>query len=142
VGASGAVFGLFAVSVLVRLRPKCARARPARTPAPARRRCARRRGCPCACALQAAHTLPLKTPHTLSLPRSSHRCSLRSLLEAAVLGQFVWTQVAAEAGHQLAGGVKIAGMSVGHVAHLAGAVAGVLLVWSLSRLPAAGAGDE
>ena len=35
-----------------------------------------------------------------------------------------------------AGGAVIAGHRVGHIAHLAGAFVGVLLVWSLSRLPA------
>lgn len=34
------------------------------------------------------------------------------------------------------GGTVIAGHHVGHIAHLAGALAGVLLVYCLSRLPA------
>ena len=35
------------------------------------------------------------------------------------------------------GGAAIGGMQVGHAAHLAGAVAGVLLVLALARLPKA-----
>ena len=37
------------------------------------------------------------------------------------------------------GARQVAGVQVGHVAHIAGALAGVLLVALLSRLPAAGA---
>lgn len=46
-------------------------------------------------------------------------------------------QVLQEAKHQAAGGLMIGGMAVGHVAHLAGALAGVLLVLAISRLPEA-----
>ena len=34
------------------------------------------------------------------------------------------------------GGTTIAGVQVGHIAHLGGAFAGVLLVYALSRIPA------
>lgn len=34
------------------------------------------------------------------------------------------------------GAAQVAGVQVGHIAHLAGALAGVLLVAALSRLPA------
>lgn len=37
----------------------------------------------------------------------------------------------------MAGGLMVGGMHVGHVAHLGGALAGVLLVWLLSRIPEA-----
>lgn len=82
VGASGAIFGLFAVSVLTRL-----------------------------------------------------KMDLRRLLEAAILGNFVVRQVLGEAKAQMAGGLVIGGMQVAHIAHLGGALAGVLLVFLLSRIP-------
>jgi membrane associated rhomboid family serine protease len=86
-GASGAVFGLFAISVLTKLT----------------------------------------------------RPSLRKLLEAVILGQFVVERFLSEAKMAAAvGGVGAGG--VNHVAHLAGALAGVALIWMLSRmLPADGA---
>lgn len=81
-GASGAIFGLFAVSVLTRL-----------------------------------------------------SWDPRRLLEGLVLGQFVVRQVLSEASAQAAGGMRVGGLAVGHIAHLGGALAGVLLVWALSKLP-------
>ncbi|GFR46011.1 hypothetical protein Agub_g7489 [Astrephomene gubernaculifera] len=91
VGASGAIFGLFAVSVATRL-----------------------------------------------------RWNLKQLLEAAVLGQFVVRQVLAEAGHQVAGGLRLGGLAVSHAAHLAGAAVGVALVLLLRSLPEpqSGAGGQ
>lgn len=89
-GASSAVFGLFVVGVLTKLRPNAKR-----------------------------------------------------LLEAVILGSFVLKQVLGEV-HMVASGKALAaagGMSVGHFAHLGGALAGVLLVWGLSRLPAASGKD-
>lgn len=69
------------------------------------------------------------------------RPNLRSLLESAVLASFVVPQVLQEARSQALGGtVTAGGASVGHVAHLGGAAAGVLVVLLLSRLPAAGSG--
>lgn len=82
-GASGAVFGLFAVSVLVKI-----------------------------------------------------SFNLKKLIECGILGQFVIKQLLQETMSMKAGGAVIAGHRVGHIAHLAGAFVGVLLVWSLSRLPA------
>ena len=41
-----------------------------------------------------------------------------------------------EASSMKAGSAVVAGHQVGHIAHLGGAFAGVLLVYSLSRLPA------
>jgi membrane associated rhomboid family serine protease len=82
-GASGAVFGLFAVAVLTKIKP-----------------------------------------------------SLKKLLEAGILGAFVFNQVFAEVGYVTNGGrMTASGMAVGHWAHLAGAMAGVALVLVLSRLP-------
>ncbi|KAG1665651.1 hypothetical protein FOA52_011245 [Chlamydomonas sp. UWO 241] len=74
VGASGAIFGLFATSVLLRLT---------------------RPGGP----------------------------GLKSLLEAAVLGNFVVRQVMQEMKHQASGGLSMQGMQVAHIAHLGGALA-------------------
>lgn len=82
VGASGAIFGLFAVSVLSRL-----------------------------------------------------SWSLKPLLEAAILGQFVVRQVTEEVKNQAAGGLVVGGMAVSHWAHLGGALAGVLLVLLLHKIP-------
>jgi len=80
-GASGAVFGLFSVTVLTKL-----------TPDP------------------------------------------RRLIEAAVLGQFVLKQLLSESRTVLSSGGSLVSGSTSHVAHLSGAVAGVLLVLGLSRI--------
>ncbi|GAB0489523.1 hypothetical protein MMPV_000743 [Pyropia vietnamensis] len=81
-GASGAVFGLFVVAVLLR-----------------------------------------------------SRWGVRGLVEMAVLGQFVINRLRDEArsalaAPQMVGGVKVTG-STNHVAHLGGALAGVLLLWGV-----------
>lgn len=82
-GASSAVFGLFVVGVLSKLRP-----------------------------------------------------SIRQLLEAAILGSYVVKQVLQEVQMVASGSSVVAGaMTVGHMAHLGGALGGVLLVLFLSRLP-------
>ncbi|GAB4817608.1 hypothetical protein N2152v2_004654 [Parachlorella kessleri] len=67
------------------------------------------------------------------------RPSLRRLLEAIILGQFVIRQVASEV-QLVAGGraLTVGGMQVGHIAHLAGAAVGALLVLLLSKLPDVG----
>ncbi|KAL6781812.1 hypothetical protein ACKKBF_B09495 [Auxenochlorella protothecoides x Auxenochlorella symbiontica] len=82
-GASAAVFGLFAVAVLTKFKP-----------------------------------------------------TLRHLLEAVVLGTFVMKQLLNEV-HMVSSGraLTLAGVQVGHLAHLAGALVGVVLVLILSRLP-------
>lgn len=60
----------------------------------------------------------------------------RKLLESAILGQFVVSQVINEAKMQFGTqGMTVAGAKVGHLAHLFGALAGVLLVFLLSRIP-------
>lgn len=80
-GASGSVFGLFAVSVLVRF-----------------------------------------------------RWNIFRLIEAVVLGQFVFARLKEEAISMLA--VKSAKhFAINHVAHVGGALFGVLLITLLSRLP-------
>lgn len=86
-GASGAVFGLFGVSVLVKL---------------------------------------------------AAGFNLKKLIEAAILGQYVVLQLSQEVSAQatvMGAGAMIGASSVSHVAHLAGAAAGVLLVFALTRLP-------
>ena len=86
-GASGAVFGLFAVSVLVKL-----------------------------------------------------SLNPKKLIESAIVGQFVFQQVRNEVKMQtgrLGSKAMAGGAQISHVAHLAGALAGVLLIILLSRLPSA-----
>ncbi|XP_065851476.1 rhomboid-like protein 11, chloroplastic isoform X2 [Euphorbia lathyris] len=86
VGASGAVFGLFAISVLVKL-----------------------------------------------------TWDWRKILEVLILGQFVIERVmeAAQASAALSGSYRggYAMQSVNHIAHLSGALVGVVLVWLVSRIP-------
>jgi membrane associated rhomboid family serine protease len=85
VGASGAIFGLFATSVLRRV---------------------------------------------------SEGWSLKSLLEAVVLGNFVIRQLFEEMRMQIVGGSAMHGsLQVAHAAHLGGALAGILLILFLSKLP-------
>lgn len=52
-----------------------------------------------------------------------------------MLGNFVVRQVLEELKHQVGGGLVLGGMQVSHMAHLGGAMAGVLLVLLLHRLP-------
>ncbi|KAK9273092.1 hypothetical protein L1049_017899 [Liquidambar formosana] len=86
VGASGAVFGLFAISVLVKM-----------------------------------------------------SWDWRKILEVLILGQFVIEKVmeAAQASTGLSGAFRggYALQNVNHIAHLSGALIGVVLVWLLSRVP-------
>ena len=81
-GASGAVFGLFTVSLLVRI-----------------------------------------------------SWNWKKLLEMGILGQFVVKQVLQEVNLHVAGGASSAAGQVGHLAHLGGALVGVLLILLLNRLP-------
>ena len=67
----------------------------------------------------------------------SRRLTLHSLHLIAL--QYVWRQVMSETAAVLSGGTTVGGLSVGHWAHLGGAIGGVLLVLLLSRLPK---GDE
>jgi membrane associated rhomboid family serine protease len=63
-------------------------------------------------------------------------------LQAGILGQFVFTQVQQEFASQsrlIGSGAMIGASGVSHVAHLAGAAVGVLLIVLLSRIPG---GDE
>ena len=87
-GASGAVFGLFAVSVLVKL-----------------------------------------------------SWDWRKLLESFILGGFVVDRVWTEVGATTRGGA-IGASGVNHIAHLAGAMCGVLLIVALSRLFPPDGGDD
>lgn len=86
VGASGAVFGLFAISVLVKM-----------------------------------------------------SWDWRKILEVLILGQFVIKRVMeaaqASAGFSASLQGNYALQSINHIAHLSGALIGVLLVWLLSRVP-------
>lgn len=90
-GASGSVFGLFAVSVLVKL-----------------------------------------------------RWNLKKLVEVGILGQFVVERFLEEASASTRMGAAVAagGGVINHVAHLAGALMGVLLIFIISRLPGKSSGDE
>lgn len=60
--------------------------------------------------------------------------NLRRLIEAAVLGQFVLKQFISESKTVIASGGKLATGGISHIAHLSGALAGVLLVAVLSAL--------
>ncbi|XP_057957954.1 rhomboid-like protein 11, chloroplastic isoform X2 [Malania oleifera] len=82
VGASGAVFGLFAVSVLVKM-----------------------------------------------------SWDWRKILEVLILGQFVIEKVMEAAQASTGLSAPFALQSVNHIAHLSGALIGVVLVWLLSRIP-------
>ncbi|CAN0907086.1 Rhomboid-like protein 11, chloroplastic [Linum grandiflorum] len=90
VGASGAVFGLFAISVLVKL-----------------------------------------------------TWDWRKILEVLILGQFVVEKVmeAAQSSAAMSGSLGRAGQGVNHIAHLSGALIGVILVWLVSKIPAAPTDD-
>ncbi|KIY94446.1 hypothetical protein MNEG_13515 [Monoraphidium neglectum] len=66
----------------------------------------------------------------------------RRLLEGLILGWFVVRQVLSEAQAQVAGGLTIGGLQVGHLAHLGGALAGVLLVLALKSVPDPDAGGK
>jgi membrane associated rhomboid family serine protease len=67
---------------------------------------------------------------------SKFRPSIRQLLEATILGSYVVKQVLQEVQMMTSGASVVAGaVSVGHMAHLGGALGGVLLVLFLSRLP-------
>lgn len=70
----------------------------------------------------------------------SHVSHLMPALARSFL-QYVWRQVMSETAAVLSGGTTVGGMSVGHWAHLGGAIGGVLLVLLLSRLPK-GEGDD
>lgn len=59
----------------------------------------------------------------------------RRMLEGVILGWFVVRQVTQEVQAQVAGGTTIGGLQVGHLAHLGGALAGVLLVLALRSVP-------
>lgn len=68
---------------------------------------------------------------------SKFRPSIRQLLEATILGSYVVKQVLQEVQMVASGSSVVAGaMTVGHMAHLGGALGGVFLVLFLSRLPA------
>ncbi|CAM8892328.1 unnamed protein product [Rhodiola kirilowii] len=84
IGASGAVFGLFAISVLVKM-----------------------------------------------------SWDWRKILEVLILGQFVIEKVmeAAQASVGLSANGGYALQSINHIAHLSGALVGVVLVWLMSRVP-------
>lgn len=64
----------------------------------------------------------------------------RKLLEAGILGTFVWERIWAEISITTQGG---GGSNINHVAHVAGAGCGVALLWLLnSVLPPLGKDDE
>lgn len=57
--------------------------------------------------------------------------------QALILGNFVVERVWQEGALQLSGGATAGNALVNHTAHLAGALAGVMLIALLSSLPAA-----
>lgn len=61
--------------------------------------------------------------------------SVKKLLEAGILGQFVFQQLSREVQMQMGGGASLGGSQISHIAHLGGAAAGGLLVLLLMRLP-------
>jgi len=61
----------------------------------------------------------------------------KRMLEALILGNFVVERVWQEGALQLSGGATAGNALVNHTAHLAGALAGVMLIALLSSLPAA-----
>jgi membrane associated rhomboid family serine protease len=65
--------------------------------------------------------------------------SPRKLLEALILGQFVVQQVWAEVRNQVAIGAT---SNISHAAHLGGALAGVALIWLLSKIPEPSGGGK
>lgn len=93
VGASGAVFGLFAISVLVKM-----------------------------------------------------SWDWRKILEVLILGQFVIERVmeAAQASTAMSNSLRGAHVlqNVNHIAHLSGALVGVLLIWLVSRFPSVPDGED
>ncbi|KAL3697080.1 hypothetical protein R1sor_011156 [Riccia sorocarpa] len=90
-GASGAVFGLFAVSVLVKM-----------------------------------------------------SFDWRKILEVLILGQFVVEKVMEEAQASASmGSIALkSSMNINHIAHLSGALLGVILIWLLHRLPSGDSGKK
>ncbi|GMN39917.1 hypothetical protein TIFTF001_009154 [Ficus carica] len=70
----------------------------------------------------------------------------RKILEVLILGQFVVERVmeAAQASTALSGGFRggSALQSINHIAHLSGALVGVVLVWLLSKVPSEPPNDE
>ena len=59
----------------------------------------------------------------------------KKLLEMGILGQFVVQQVIHEVHSHLAGGAISTAGQVSHLAHLGGAIVGVLLILLLNQLP-------
>ena len=66
--------------------------------------------------------------------------NFRKILEAVILGQFVLQQLVQELRSQAMAGAAASGIS--HAAHLGGALAGVLLILLLSKLPEPGGGKR
>jgi len=82
-------------------------------------------------------TQPTDPPHAPPTVSVLARISWdpRRLLEGLILGWFVIRQVMSEMQAQVAGGTMVGGLAVGHIAHLGGALAGVLLVMALRSVP-------
>ncbi|KAK3257871.1 hypothetical protein CYMTET_33057 [Cymbomonas tetramitiformis] len=60
----------------------------------------------------------------------------RSLLESVILGQFVVQKVMSEVRMQVAAAGSLAASGgINHIAHLGGAMMGVLLIWLISCIP-------
>ena len=59
----------------------------------------------------------------------------KRLLESVILGNFVVERLWQEGAMQLGGGAMAGGAMVNHIAHIAGALAGVMLIMLLNSLP-------
>ena len=65
----------------------------------------------------------------------------RRAIEVLILGQFVVEKVMTELSVSVAGGKMAQGMVVNHVAHLAGAAVGAMLIYLVALIPERGGGD-
>jgi membrane associated rhomboid family serine protease len=120
-GASGAVFGCFMVGVLTKFQPSIRKL--------------------LEMAILGTFVSQQVSKFRVAQPQMNAGCWLAGLDNQQAAWASLLTlpllQVLSEFQNATGGGVTVGGMQVGHIAHLAGAAVGVLLVVLLSRLPAA-----